>query len=129
VTSVVNSRAFVISLNVPIAVFVDMQQEYLAKRRLFSISGIRRALKNCRKALDHSHKMGLPVAFMRMFSGSTFFSRDMVANSCDASASHAHAMSRDEIHRAVSKISGLYGEGYETTDWIDTTVPRKLVIG
>ncbi len=49
---------------------------------------------------------------------------------CDASASHAlDDVSADEIHRAVSKISGLYGEVYETTDWITSTLPRKLGVG
>jgi nicotinamidase-related amidase len=46
---------------------------------------------------------------------------------CDASASHAlEDMSADEIHRAVSKISGIYGEVFETADWIEQTLPRKL---
>jgi nicotinamidase-related amidase len=46
---------------------------------------------------------------------------------CDASASHAlDDMPADEIHRAISKISGVYGEVYETTDWIASTSPRKL---
>jgi hypothetical protein len=35
----------------------------------------------------------------------------------------------DQIHRAVSKISRLYGEVYETTDWIASALPRKLGIG
>jgi nicotinamidase-related amidase len=49
---------------------------------------------------------------------------------CDASASHAlEDVSADEIHRAVSKISGLYGEVYETTDWITSTLPRELGVG
>jgi nicotinamidase-related amidase len=49
---------------------------------------------------------------------------------CDASASHAlEDVAADEIHRAVSKISGLYGEVYETTDWIASTLPRKLGVG
>jgi nicotinamidase-related amidase len=49
---------------------------------------------------------------------------------CDASASHAlEDVPADEIHRAVSKISGLYGEVYETTDWITSTLPRKLGVG
>jgi nicotinamidase-related amidase len=48
----------------------------------------------------------------------------------DASASHAlDEMSADEIHRAVSKISGVYGEVYETSDWIASTLPRKLGYG
>jgi nicotinamidase-related amidase len=49
---------------------------------------------------------------------------------CDASASHAlDDMPAHETHRAVSKVSGLYGEVYETTDWIAATLPRKLGIG
>jgi hypothetical protein len=104
-----------------------MQQEYLAKLQLLAISAINRALNNCRKVLDHSRKIGLPVAFIRMLNESAFFNR---ATPCDASASHAHDdVSAGEIHRAVSKISGLYGEVNETTEWIDATLPRKLGIG
>ena len=48
----------------------------------------------------------------------------------NASASHAlEDVSADEIHRAVSKISGLYGDVHETDDWIASTLPRKLGIG
>jgi hypothetical protein len=36
---------------------------------------------------------------------------------CDASASHAlDGMSADEVHRAVSKVYGIYGDVHETTD-------------
>jgi nicotinamidase-related amidase len=168
-------------------------QEYLAKPRLFAIPEIDRALDNCRKVLDHSRRIGLPVAFIRMLSESAFFNRatpfvrwiegfephrnEMVfeRNSpscyscapftalvnqsrgdivlagfagesaclstlidafhrnhkvtylCDASASHAREdIPADEIHRAVSKISGIYGEVHETADWIASTLPRKL---
>ncbi|THD75388.1 MAG: isochorismatase family protein [Bradyrhizobium sp.] len=192
-TSVVSLRTFANSSSVPIVVFVDMQQEYLAKPRLFAISEIDCALDNCRKVLDHSRRMGLPVAFIRMLSQSAFFNRAtpfvrwiesfepcrnemvfersspscyssepfnaLVSQCCggivlagfagesaclstlidafhrnhkvtylsDASASHAlEDVSADEIHRAVSKISGLYGEVYETTDWIASTLPGKL---
>ena len=49
---------------------------------------------------------------------------------CDASASHAlDDTPAAEVHRAVSRISGLYGDVYETTDWIASTLPRKLGIG
>jgi nicotinamidase-related amidase len=49
---------------------------------------------------------------------------------CDASASHAlEDASAEEIHRAVSKISGLYADVYGTDDWIASTLPRKLGIG
>ncbi len=193
VTSVVSLRAFANASSVPIVVFVDMQQEYLAKPRLLAISEIDRALDNCRRVLAHSRAIGLPVAFIRMLNESAFFNRatpfvrwidgfepyrnEMVfeRNSpscyscepfaalvnqcrggfvlagfagesaclstlidayhrdhkvtylCDASASHAlDEMPADEIHRAVSKISGVYGEVYETSDWIASTLPRKL---
>jgi nicotinamidase-related amidase len=196
VTSVVSLRTFANSSSVPIVVFVDMQQEYLAKPRLLAISEIDRALDNCRKVLDHSRRVGLPVAFMRLVNESAFFNRatpfvrwiegfepyrnemvfersspscyscepftalvnqsrggivlagfageaaclstlidafhrnHKVTYLCDASASHAlDDVSADEIHRAVSKISGLYGEVYETTDWITSTLPRKLGVG
>jgi hypothetical protein len=52
-----------------------MQREYLATPRLLAIAGIDRALDNCRKVLDHSRKIGLPVAFIRMLSESAFFNR------------------------------------------------------
>jgi hypothetical protein len=49
-----------------------------------------------------------------------------VAFLCDASASRAlDDVAADDVHGAVSKISGLYGEVYETTDWIASTLPRK----
>jgi nicotinamidase-related amidase len=193
VTSVVNIRTFANLSSIPIVVFVDMQQEYLAEPRLLAISGIDRALDNCRRVLGHSRSIGLPVAFIRTLNESAFFNRatpfvrwiegfepsrnDMVfersSPSCyssepfsalmnqsrggivlagfagesaclstlidafhrhhkvtylsDASASHAlDDMPADQIHRAVSKISGLYGEVYETTDWIASTLPRKF---
>ena len=50
-TSVVSLRAFANSASVPLVVLVDLQQEYLAKPRLLAISGIERALENCRKVL------------------------------------------------------------------------------
>ena len=195
-TSIVSLRTFANSSNVPIVVLVDMQQEYLAKPRLFAISKIDRALDNCRKVLDHARDVGLPVAFMRLLNESAFFNRatpfvrwiegfepyrnemvfersspscyscepfaalmnqsrggivlagfagesaclstlidafhrnHRVTYLCDASASHAlEDVPADEIHRAVSKISGLYGEVYETTDWIASTVPRKRGVG
>jgi len=75
VSSIVSLRTFASSSSVPIVVFVDMQQEYLAKPRLLAISQIDRALDNCRKVLDHSRSIGLPVAFIRMVNESAFFNR------------------------------------------------------
>jgi nicotinamidase-related amidase len=193
VPSVVNLRTFANSSSVPIVVFVDMQQEYLAKPRLLAIPEIDCALNNCRKVLDCAREVGLPVAFIRMVNESAFFNRatpfvrwiegfeparnemiferaspscyscepftalvnhsrggivlagfagesaclstlidafhrnHKVTYLCDASASHAlDDMAAAEVHRAVSKISGLYGEVYETADWIASTLPRPL---
>ncbi|MDO9564391.1 MAG: isochorismatase family protein [Bradyrhizobium sp.] len=193
VASVVSLRTFANSSSVPIVVFVDMQQEHLAKPRLLAIPGIDRALDNCRRVLDHSRRIGLPVAFIRMLGESAFFNRatpslrwidgfepyrnemvferagpscysseaftalvnqsrggivlvgfagesaclstmidgfhrnHKVAYLCDASASHAlDDMSADDVQRAVSRISALYGDVYETAEWIASTVPRKL---
>jgi nicotinamidase-related amidase len=75
VKSVVSLRTFANSSNVPIVVFVDMQQECVAAVRLLTISGIDRALDNCRKVLDHARRIGLPVTVVRMLSESTFFNR------------------------------------------------------
>jgi nicotinamidase-related amidase len=193
VTSVVNLRAFANSSSVPIVVLVDMQQEYLAKPRLLAISQIDRALENCRKVLDHSRRIGLPVAFVRMLNESAFFNRatpfarwiegfepsrnemifERARPSCyscepfaalmnqsrggivlagfagesaclstmvdafhrnhevtylsDASASHAlDGIPAEQVHQVVTKISGIYGDVFETDDWIEHTLPRKL---
>ncbi|MDP3076983.1 hypothetical protein [Bradyrhizobium sp.] len=98
-TSVVSLRTFATSSSVPIVVFVDMQQEYLAKPRPLALSAIDRAL-------DNHHE----VAYL-----------------CGASASHAlDNMVADDDRRAVSGIFGPYGDVYETADWIASTLPRKL---
>jgi nicotinamidase-related amidase len=53
-----------------------------------------------------------------------------IAYLADASASHAlDDMTADEVHRAVSKVSGVYGDIYETSEWIASTLPRKLGAG
>jgi nicotinamidase-related amidase len=45
----------------------------------------------------------------------------------DASASHAlDELSADQVHRAVSTISGLYAEVCGTAEWIAATVPLNL---
>jgi nicotinamidase-related amidase len=196
VSSVVSLRTFANASSVPIVVFVDLQQEYVAAPRLLAIPQIDGALDNCRKVLEHARRIGLPVAFVRMLSESAFFNRatpfvrwiegfephrnemifersspscyacepfsalmsqsrggivlagfagessclstlidafhrnHKVTYLCDASASHAlEEVPADEIHRTVSKISGLYGDVHETDDWIASTLPRKLGIG
>jgi hypothetical protein len=129
VVSILNLRTFANSAGVPIVVFVDMQQEYLAKPRLQAISEIDHAPDNCRRVLDHA------------FAGESAClstSIDAVHRSLKAaylrgaSASHApddmaaEDMTADEIHRAASKISRRYGEVHGTTDWSAATLPRKL---
>jgi nicotinamidase-related amidase len=193
VTSVVSLRTLANSSSVPIVVFVDLQQEYLATPRMLAIPDIDAALENCRSLLDHCRSVGLPIAFMRFLDNSAYFNRatpfarwiegfepqrnEMIfersSPSCyacdsftalmnqsrggfvlagfagesaclstlveahhrnhkavflhDASASHRlDDVSADDIHRAVAKISALYGDVYETREWIASTLPRKL---
>lgn len=173
-----------------------MQQEYLAKLRRLAIAYVDRALDKCRKVLDHSRRMGPPVAFIRMIDELAFFNRATpfvrwikgfepypdemiferrnpscyssepftalvnqgrggivlagfagesaclstqidafhrnheVTNLCDASASHVFdEMPVGDVHRATSKISGIYAEVFETDDWIEQTLPRNLGYG
>jgi hypothetical protein len=142
VTSVVSLRTFANASNVPIMVFLDMQQEYVAAPRLLAISGIERALRNCRKLLDHARRTGLPVAFVRMLAESAFFNRATpFGRWIEGFEPHCNEMIFERsscyacepfsalVHRAVSKISGLYAEVYETDDWIASTLPRKLGMG
>ena len=195
-TSVVSLRTFVNSATTPTVVFVDLQQEYTATPRLLAIPDIGPALANCRRVLDHSRAMGLPIAFVRMLDDAAFFNRatpfvrwidgfephrnemifersspscyaselfaslmsqnrggivlagfagesaclstlvdgyhrgHRVAYLADASASHAlDDLSAGEVHRAISKVSGLYGDVYETSEWIASTLPRKFSTG
>jgi hypothetical protein len=49
---------------------------------------------------------------------------------CDTSASHAvDEMPAGDVPRAISKISGIYAEVFETDDWIEQTLSRKLGYG
>ena len=132
--SVVSLRSFANASNVPIVAFVDMQQEHVGAPRLLAIPGIDRALDNCRKLRDHARCIGLAGFAGESSCLSTlidaFHRNHKVTYLCDASASHAlEDVSADEIHRAVSEISGRYGDVYETDEWIASTLPRKLGIG
>jgi hypothetical protein len=137
VTSVVSLRTFAGSSRFPVVVFVRMQQEYLAKPRLPAISEINRALDNSRKVLDHSRRIGMPVAFIRMLKESAFFNRTMPVvrwiegfepyrNETVFEQASPSEKQADDLHRAISKIPGIHGDVYETTDWIASTLPRKL---
>jgi nicotinamidase-related amidase len=74
-TSVVSLRTFVNSAEIPTVVMVDIQQEYIAAPRLLAIPDIEPALANCRMVLEHSRKIGLPIAFVRLLDDSAFFNR------------------------------------------------------
>jgi nicotinamidase-related amidase len=55
-----------------------------------------------------------------------FHRKQKVTYPCDASASDAFGeMPADEVHRAVSKISGVYAETCETAERIAATTPRR----
>ena len=56
-----------------------------------------------------------------------FHRNHSIAYLCDASASHTlEDLPAHQTHRAVSRICGLYGEIYQTDEWIASTTPRKF---
>jgi nicotinamidase-related amidase len=187
-SSIIDIRAFVDPSTIPILVFVDLQQEYIASPRALAIPTAPDALVNCRAALVHARRMGWPIAFIRWAGRSPFFNQatkfshwiegfeptgaDMIFErgrpSCyassqfseviassggnyilagfageaaclstaidafhrghrmtylmDASASHGlDDMTGSEVHTAVSKIIGLYGDVMSTKSWISAT--------
>lgn len=74
-SSVVDFRAYVDPSIIPIVVFVDLQQEYLASERALAIPSAPAALVQCRAALAHVRKIGWPVAFVRWTGRSPFFNQ------------------------------------------------------
>lgn len=71
--NVVDLRAFTNSIAVPIVVFVDLQQEYLAAPRALAFPDVSEQLTNCREILTHARTLGLPIAFTRWLGKSSFF--------------------------------------------------------
>jgi nicotinamidase-related amidase len=191
-SSIVDIRAYVDPSAIPIMVFVDLQQEYIASPRALAIPTAADVLVNCRAALTHARKIGWPVAFIRWAGRSPFFNQatkfsqwiegfeptgaDMIFErsrpSCyasqpfseviassggnyvlagfageaaclstaidafhrghrvtylsDASASHGlDDMSASEVHLAVSKVIGLYGDVTSTKAWIAATTRSR----
>jgi nicotinamidase-related amidase len=150
-TSVVSLLTFANSASVPIAVFEDMQQEYPGKPPLLAIAEIDRALDSCRTEMAYGRPSpscysseaftalvdqsrggvelvgfaGEAACLPTMIDG--FHRNHKVAYRSDASASHApDDMPADDVQRAVSRVSALYGDVYETADWIASAIPRKL---
>jgi nicotinamidase-related amidase len=72
-SSIIDIRAFVDPSTIPILVFVDLQQEYIASPRALAIPTATDVLVNCRAALNHARRIGWPVAFIRWAGRSPFF--------------------------------------------------------
>lgn len=71
--NVINLRAYANIPHIPTLVLLDLQQEYVASPRLFSIPRLDPALKNCSVVLAYARRLGIPVAFLRMMGSSPFF--------------------------------------------------------
>jgi nicotinamidase-related amidase len=127
--NVVNLRSYSNVPSIPTLVLLDLQQEYIASPRLFSIPKVEAALENCRAALAHSRRIGLPVAFLRMVGQSPFFNpvltysnwipgfeplgSEMVFErskpSCYANSEFANAMTAGGGHFVLAGFSGEAG--------------------
>ena len=127
--NVVNLRSYSGLSLIPTLVLLDMQQEYVASPRLYSIPDAELALENCRLALMHARRIGLPVAFLRMIDKSPFFNpalsysswiagfepltSEMVFErskpSCYANLEFAHAMTEGGGHFVLAGFSGETG--------------------
>ena len=127
--NVVNLRSYSNVSLIPTLVLLDLQQEYIATPRLFSLPEAEAALENCRLALTHARRVGLPVAFLRMIGQSPFFNpvlsysnwisgfepltSEMVFErskpSCYANREFAHAMSEGGGHFVLAGFSGEAG--------------------
>ncbi len=127
--NVVNLRSYSNVSLIPTLVLLDLQQEYIATPRLFSLPEAEAALDNCRMALAHARRVGLPVAFLRMIGQSPFFNpvlsysnwisgfepltSEMVFErskpSCYANREFAHAMSEGGGHFVLAGFCGEAG--------------------
>src|ERR1700742_1968852 len=127
--NVVNLRSYSTVSRIPTLVLLDLQQEYTATPRLYSIPKAEAALENCRMALAHARGMGFPVAFLRMVGRSAYFNpalsysrwipgfepmtSEMVFErtmpSCYANREFAHAMTEGGGHFVLAGFSGEAG--------------------
>lgn len=127
--NVVNLRSYANAPLISTLVLLDLQQEYIAAPRLFAIPQAEKALDNCRLALTHARRTGLPVAFLRMIGRSPFFNpvlsysswipgfepmgSEMVFErskpSCYANREFAHAMAEGGGHIVLAGFSGEAG--------------------
>jgi nicotinamidase-related amidase len=73
VSNIIPLRAFTDPTQIPTLVLVDMQKEYATRARATLLTGTGQAIENCRRALSHARRTGIPVAFVRRRSSSPFF--------------------------------------------------------
>jgi nicotinamidase-related amidase len=127
--NVINFPSYANTVEVPTLVLLDLQQEYVATPRLFAMPHAASAIENCRAALGHARRLGLPVAFFRMLGRTPYFNpalaysrwipgfepagSDMVFErnkpSCYANREFAHAMSESGGHFVLAGFSGEAG--------------------
>jgi nicotinamidase-related amidase len=127
--NVINFPSYASTITVPTLVLLDLQQEYVASPRLFAMPHATSAIENCRSALAHARRLGLPVAFFRMLGRTPYFnpamaysrwipgfepvSSDMVFErnkpSCYANREFAYAMSESGGHFVLAGFSGEAG--------------------
>ena len=72
-SNIIPLRALTDPSGIPILVLVDMQNEYAARSRTLSRADADAAIGNCRRALAHARRLGIPVAFVRWRGASPFF--------------------------------------------------------
>ncbi len=72
-SNVIDLKTFTNTVAVPVMVFVDLQQEYLAAPRALALGEVSEELANCREILTHARSAGLPIAFTRWIGKSPFF--------------------------------------------------------
>jgi nicotinamidase-related amidase len=58
---------------VPLVALVDLQVEYAAPGRAYSLVDIEPCLDNCRAVLSESRRLGLPIAHFRRTQANTYF--------------------------------------------------------
>lgn len=155
-SNVINLRAFANMPRIPTLVLLDLQQEYIAAPRLFSIPKLDPALENCRAVLAHCRRFGFPIAFLRMVDSSPFFnpalsyshwiagfeplSSEMVFErgkpSCYANSEFANAMAVCGGHFVLAGFSGegaclataveAFHRGHRVTFLSDASASRNL---
>ena len=72
-SNIIPLRAITDPTQLPTLVLVDMQKEYATRSRAKLLTGTDQAIENCRRALSHARRTGIPVAFVRWRGSSPFF--------------------------------------------------------